>query len=141
MSTLTAEADVAEPHDDHGHPPDSEYWKVGLFLAILTGLEVSTYWWPHSWHKFAAVTLIIMMTIKFGTVAAYFMHLKFDSPTLRRLFLMGLIGAVALYVAVLTSLTFWHDSGNAEFVDPPHAKPLPPTPTEPPPSIPAAGGH
>ena len=143
MTTTTAPSStVPDPDEvDHGHPSDATYWKVGGFLAALTFLEVSTYWWPEEWHKGAAVALIVMMVIKFATVAAYFMHLKNDALILRRLFVMGLIVAAAVYAATLTTFVFWSDSGVHLFNDPPRAKPLPPPPTEVPASIPAAGGH
>jgi cytochrome c oxidase subunit 4 len=141
MSAVTTEPTSHRHDEGHGHPSDLTYWKVGLFLAVLTGLEVSTYWWPHAWHKGAAVALIILMVIKFTTVVAYFMHLKFDAIILRRLFTTGLVVAVAVYMIALTSMTFWVDSGVPPFNDPPRAKPLPPVPTEVPASIPAGEGH
>ena len=90
------------------------------------------WWW---------IPMIIMMIVKFSTVAAYFMHLKNDARVLRRLFVTGIIVAAAVYGATLTAFTFWSHSGVPEFNDPPRAKPLPPPPTEPPPSIPASEGH
>jgi len=138
--TSAPHAEDADP-EDHGHPADSTYWKVALFLVIVTALEVSTYFWPHSCHKGAAIALIIMMFIKFGTVAAYFMHLKNDAVILRRLFLTGLVLACTVYLIMLSTFTFWQESGVTGFDDPPRAKPLPPVPTEVPASIPASGGH
>ena len=38
-----------------------------------------------------------MMIIKFATVAGYFMHLKYDNPIFRRVFIFGLILAVIVY--------------------------------------------
>ena len=94
MSASTHEVHVTDHTEvDHGHPADSTYWKVGAFLFVVTALEVSTYWWPSDWHRGAAVALIIMMIVKFSTVAAYFMHLKNDARVLRRLFVTGIIVA------------------------------------------------
>jgi hypothetical protein len=42
--------------------------------------------------------------VNFGNVEAFFMHLKFDRPLFRSLFLVGVIGAVPLFIVVL--LTF-----------------------------------
>jgi caa(3)-type oxidase subunit IV len=143
---MTTVSHAAAPHAedvdpaDHGHPADATYWKVALFLVVVTALEVSTYFWPEEWRKGAAVALVIMMFIKFGTVAAYFMHLKNDAVTLRRMFITGLALACAVYLITLTSFTFWQESGVEGFNDPPRAKPLPPTPTEVPASIPSGGG-
>ena len=49
-------------------------------------------------------TLLVLGAIKFGMVVALFMHLKFDKPLYRGFFLIGLVGAIAMFVVVL--LTF-----------------------------------
>ncbi len=132
---------VAETHDDlpgeqppvpeghHAHPDDKTYWIVAGVLAALTLLEVSTYWWPEEWHKATFWLLMIMMTIKFGLVALYFMHLKFDPKILKRAFFFGLSLALAVYLVMLSTFVFWHDSGNIDetFPDPPRDVQAPPT--------------
>src|SRR4051794_2806290 len=101
MTAVAEHTTTAEHGDDegHDHPSDLTYVKVGALLAVLTALEVSTYWWPTRFHKATAVLLIVMMIIKFGTVAGYFMHLKFDSKVLRNVFVSGLVLAVGVYLA------------------------------------------
>jgi caa(3)-type oxidase subunit IV len=137
--TAVAEPSTGSETPHHEHPGTALYWKVGALLAALTALEVSTYWWPEG--PLTATVLIILMIIKFTTVAGYFMHLKFDSKVLRSVFLGGVILATGIYLAALSSFTYWHDSGIPEWVNPPRAKPLPPPPTEPPPVVTGAGGH
>ena len=51
--------------------------------------------------------LITLMTIKFLTVVAYFMHLKFDAPILRKAFYAGLILALLVYLVALSTFHFW----------------------------------
>jgi len=46
--------------------------------------------------------------LKFGVVVAYFMHLRFDSPIFRRLFIGGLTLAVVVYTLVLFMFGFYH---------------------------------
>jgi cytochrome c oxidase subunit 4 len=86
MSTTTEHADHADhehaAHDAHdatefAHKPDSYYIKVALILAVITGLETSTYWVDFG--PFFLPALLIMMAIKFVMVASLFMHLKFDN--------------------------------------------------------------
>ena len=48
-------------------------------------------------------TLLGLAAVKFALVVMWFMHLKFDSPTYARFFLMGLAGAATLYLVVLIS--------------------------------------
>lgn len=146
MAAVTTSEAHGSAHDDHGHASDLMYWKVFGLLFALTALEVSTYWWPESWHKVTHSLLIVMMVIKFATVALYFMHLKGDKPVLGRLFTAGLFIAVAVYIGALGSLTFFHDSGNAVqgvtgFDDPPQHRKSPPPPTDPPPIIRPTTGH
>jgi cytochrome c oxidase subunit 4 len=43
------------------------------------------------------------MAIKFVMVALHFMHLKFDSKVLTRVFYSGLLLAVTVYVAALST--------------------------------------
>jgi hypothetical protein len=48
-----------------------------------------------------------MMILKFAIVCAYFMHLKYDNPLFRRIFVFGLVLAVAVYCIALTAMDFW----------------------------------
>jgi hypothetical protein len=54
-------------------------------------------------------------------VALYFMHLKFDSPMLKRIFYSGMVLAIAVYAIALSAMNFWTDSGVNQFNDPPPA--------------------
>ena len=47
---------------------------------------------------------MVLALIKFAMVAAYFMHLKFDSPLLRRLFITGIVLAGVVYTVALVTL-------------------------------------
>jgi len=103
-----------EDHDTHheAHPNrDKQYVVIALILAALTALEVSTYVWPELFggkgSLASTLLLLFLMAIKFWTVAAFFMHLKFDKKTLTVVFYSGLILAVLVYMAVLTAFRFW----------------------------------
>jgi cytochrome c oxidase subunit 4 len=88
------------------HPSDGQYALIALALAVMTAIEVGIYY-LHSDHL-TIVVLLILMVIKFSVVVGFFMHLRFDSPVLRRLFLMGLILAVTVYSIVLFILGIFH---------------------------------
>lgn len=127
MSAAVTELDDDSPvnpgeHHTHG-PTDAQYFKVFFLLVALTALEVSTYWWDDIFNadtkKIAVPVLIALMVIKFFLVALYFMHLKYDSPLLKRTFYVGMIVAIFVYVVALTVMNFWSDSGTTEFNDPP----------------------
>ncbi len=111
MSTETsqtiAEAEGHEAaHDDgHGHASDTLYIQIALGLAFLTGLEVA---WPYFTDgvleddgPILMIPLLVVMAIKFWIIGAFFMHLKFDSKILTRVFYAGLVLAVGVYVAAL----------------------------------------
>ena len=113
MSTDTEIEHTGEPvvahatHDaEHAHPTDLTYIKVGAVLFVLTGIEVATY---ALGMKGAAllITLMPLMIVKFWIVAAFFMHLKFDSKLFRRFFITGIVLAIAVYMIVLLTLHFF----------------------------------
>ena len=97
--------DMADPREarapHHEHPSAKEYIRIGVILAVLTALEVATYYVDVG--GALVPTLIGLSVVKFVLVVMWFMHLKFDSPTYARFFLMGLAGATTLYLIVLIS--------------------------------------
>lgn len=102
-----ADAHGADAHADH--PSDGLYVRVALILAALTALEVATYFLDFG--PLFLPTLIVLMTIKFLTVVAYFMHLKFDAPILRKAFYAGLITALFVYLIALSTFHIWGGAG------------------------------
>ena len=114
MATETATAPPADEHDEHddphaaheaSHPSDLLYVKVFVFLLVVTGIEVGLYYVDMS-SKALIALLMPLMVVKFAGVVWYFMHLKFDSRTFSRLFVAGLILAVAVYAIALSTLGF-----------------------------------
>jgi cytochrome c oxidase subunit 4 len=90
----------------HAHPPDSVYVLIAFGLAVLTAIEVGLYYLKASTQT--AVVLLVLMALKFGIVVAFFMHLRFDSPVLRRLFVGGLTLAVSVYLILLLMFGILH---------------------------------
>lgn len=112
MTATTAEHDTHDAddhaHEDHGLS-DWGYVKVALLLAVLTGLEVATYFVDTGALEVPA--LLVLMVVKFAIVVAYFMHLKFDNSLFTKLFVTGLILALLVYGVTLTTFVFWADPG------------------------------
>jgi cytochrome c oxidase subunit 4 len=111
MSTVIQETDTPEEHV-HTHPSDLQYVKIAAVLAVVTGLEVSTYFWKTIFGSSPStmalvVTLFPMMIFKFFMVTGYFMHLRYDHPLFRRVFVGGLVLAVVVYCIALTTFEFW----------------------------------
>ena len=108
MSTATDTEATAEDHDGHDHPSDWAYVKIALVLAVVTALEVSTYFSSVvDWGDALVPSLLIMMVLKFYLVAMWFMHLKFDNPLFKKMFVGGLILATAVYIVTLAAFEFF----------------------------------
>jgi cytochrome c oxidase subunit 4 len=117
MDTETAEPVPPSVLDgaSKAYPREREYVITALVLAAITAVEVMTYYVPEFpvWHwsdtnDFGIITvLMLLMAVKFFIVAYVFMHLKFDKPLLTRVFYAGVILAVGVYVAVLTTFNLW----------------------------------
>jgi cytochrome c oxidase subunit 4 len=84
------------------HPSTREYVRIAIILAVVTGAEVAIYYvdWVHE-RGLLIPMLFLFSLVKFALVVLWFMHLKFDSRTYSRFFLMGFAGAVTLYLIVL----------------------------------------
>lgn len=109
MSTTThdAGASTAEYTGPAFTAHDLMYLKIAVMLAVLTGIEVALSY--SSLHKASlALPLLALAAIKFIVVAGFFMHLKFDTPILRRLFIGGAVLAGFCYTAVLYLFGHFH---------------------------------
>jgi cytochrome c oxidase subunit 4 len=90
----------------HAHPSDLQYVGVAGVLAVLTGIEVAVYYLKST--NITIGVLLVLMVTKFAMVVAFFMHLRFDSKVLRRLFLGGLTLAVSVYVVFFFMFGVFH---------------------------------
>lgn len=105
----TPELEAAPGHEaaahgaEHNHPSPAKYVGIAILLAIITGLEVALYY-IHMPSALLVIFLMALAFLKFTMVAAFFMHLKFDSPMLRRVFITGIILAGVVYTVALLTL-------------------------------------
>ena len=97
----TAPSAIREEPELVAHPGPAEYVRVAVALAIATAVEVGLYYITALPHPLYATLLIFFMGIKFSLVVLWFMHLRFDSRIFRRLFVLGLLLAVTVYLIVL----------------------------------------
>jgi cytochrome c oxidase subunit IV len=115
MSTGTTHIDYTDPVTGEYNGPafdehDKRYLRVAAILGVLTAVEIVM-----SYVKFfegkgglLAAVLMSMGAVKFVIVAGEFMHLKFDKPIVKRLFVVGAILACFCYTAVLTAMGALH---------------------------------
>jgi cytochrome c oxidase subunit 4 len=85
------------------HPPPKQYVQVAIALAAVTAVEVGLYYTDLGGYWLVAI-LMVLAVVKFAMVAAYFMHLKFDSILLRRFFVTGIILAICVFTVYLLTL-------------------------------------
>jgi cytochrome c oxidase subunit IV len=103
----TMPASHVEAHG-HQHPTDRQYVVIALILGVITAAEVSTYFMKDPSTTLLVAMLFPMMIAKFAIVCGYFMHLRFDNPLFRRVFVFGLLLAVVVYAAIMmTTMEFW----------------------------------
>lgn len=98
-----ATTNVHKAASDHDHPGPWRYVQIAVFLAVITALEVALYYIKMP-DALLVLLLFVFSALKFYLVVRYFMHLKFDAPIYRKLFLIGITLAFAVYTVVL--LTF-----------------------------------
>jgi cytochrome c oxidase subunit 4 len=89
---------------EHGaHPTDAQYMKIAGVLAVITAVEVAVSY-IKGLGDTSAPLLIALAAVKFFLVGSWFMHLRFDNPVLRRLFVTGIILAICVYIIVFLLL-------------------------------------
>jgi cytochrome c oxidase subunit 4 len=100
--TATMPAGTAPPPGGRvvRHPSPKEYIRIALILGVITTAEVAIYYMDIS-RSLLIPALFTFSALKFGLVVLWFMHLRFDSRTYSRFFVMGLAGAVTLFMIVL----------------------------------------
>jgi cytochrome c oxidase subunit 4 len=104
---MDAHSTAGERHD---HPTPGTYAKIGLFLFVLTALEVGLYEGTYgdkagslgaSLEPFFVPLLLLLSAVKFALVAMYYMHLKNDSKLFSGVFVFPLIIAAVVIVALI----------------------------------------
>lgn len=82
------------------HPSPREYVRIAIVLGVVTAAEVAIYY-VEALEDVLIPLLFLFAVVKFALVVLWFMHLRFDSRTYARFFLMGLAGAITLFLVLL----------------------------------------
>jgi cytochrome c oxidase subunit IV len=93
--------------EHHDHPSDGKYIQIALILGAITAVEVAASYIDIG--KVFVPLLVVCMVAKFAIVAAWFMHLRFDNSLFTRVFVSGIVLAIGVYIAFLTSLNIFSD--------------------------------
>jgi cytochrome c oxidase subunit 4 len=101
--------DGAATVDHKAHPTWSTYWKVAIVLTLITAVEVWIYYIPAFVASRGFVpTLLVLSAVKFITVVAFYMHLKYDHRLFRVLFTGPLIIAATTMVGLMFLFGVFH---------------------------------
>jgi cytochrome c oxidase subunit IV len=84
-----------------GHATVKTYVNVAIVLAIITAVEVATLYIPGIPGSLLVISLLVMSAVKFFLVVGFFMHLRYDHPIMRALFVGPLIIAIGIILAVM----------------------------------------
>ena len=108
---MTAHEEHPAPHGDappgeHAHPGAKEYLAIATVLTVLTAIEVAVFYIP-SMKPIMVPTLLSLSTIKFALVAMFYMHLKFDHRLFSWLFVVPMVIAALVIVALLKLFGHW----------------------------------
>ena len=84
----------------HAHPTTRTYWLIALFLAVATAIEIAI---PYIevLDPVRAPLLIGFGAVKFVTVAAGFMHLRYDLKGYRYVFGIAVVVAILMFIVML----------------------------------------
>jgi cytochrome c oxidase subunit IV len=95
---------AALPEQQHGLTP-RQYILIGLALTVITVIELGV-----SYSGIGSLMipiLIVLSAVKFAVVVAYFMHLRFESGLMTRVFVGSFTLAALILIALL--VIFWAD--------------------------------
>ena len=84
-----------------GHATVRTYVNVAIALAIITAVEVASLYIPGIPNPVLVISLLAMSVIKFFLVVGFFMHLRYDHPILRALFVGPLTIAILIILAIM----------------------------------------
>ena len=89
-----------------GHPTPGTYFKVALILSAITAIEVGVFYIT-AIGKGIIPVLAVLSIAKFGLVAMFYMHPKFDHKLFTTLFVSGLALAMTVVLALITLFQFF----------------------------------
>jgi heme/copper-type cytochrome/quinol oxidase subunit 4 len=87
--------------EEHTHPGPRVYVTIATILTILTAVEVALFYLEDTVGRtILVVSLLALMVVKFAIVVGWYMHLTFDHPYFRYIFVGGLMVATSIVTAL-----------------------------------------
>lgn len=105
----------ADQEDVRGLSAVEKYSITAVLLAIVTTIEVLVLYPPlvHAADPFKVALLVVLGTLKFVVVVAFFMHLWNDSPLFTGIFGLGMILGVGTLVSLVALMDYYPKPANA----------------------------
>jgi len=85
---------------EHAHPGAKEYVGIAVVLTVITAIEVAVFYVP-ALHFALVPILLTLSALKFGLVVMFYMHLKFDHRLFSWLFVVPMLIAIAVILALM----------------------------------------
>src|SRR5262245_8657179 len=85
---------------EHAHRGAREYLGIAMVLTGITAVEVAVFYIP-AMRPMIVPTLLTLSAVKFALVAMFYMHLKFDHRIFSWLFVVPMIIAAFVILALL----------------------------------------
>src|SRR5512140_1002761 len=90
----------------HAHPGAKEYLGIAAILTVITAIEVAVFYIP-TMKVVLVPVLLTLSALKFTLVAMFYMHLKFDSRLFSWLFVVPMIIAILVILALMRLFGVW----------------------------------
>ena len=87
-------------HQEHRHPGAKEYLAIAVILTVITAFEVAIFYVPQM-KPVLVPSLLTLSALKFTLVAMFYMHLKFDHRLFAWLFVIPMMLAAAVILALM----------------------------------------
>ncbi|MGH7724575.1 MAG: cytochrome C oxidase subunit IV family protein [Candidatus Eiseniibacteriota bacterium] len=84
----------------HAHPTAKKYLGIAIVLTVITVIEVAVFYIP-SLKPVLVPVLLSLSAVKFALVAMFYMHLKFDPPLYSWVFVVPMVFAAAIILALM----------------------------------------
>ena len=94
------------PAEGHGHPGARQYLGIAIVLTLITAFEVAIFYVP-AMKPMLVPTLLSLSALKFALVAMFYMHLKFDHRLFSWLFVVPMVIATFVILALMKLFGRW----------------------------------
>ena len=85
---------------EHAHPGGKEYLAIAVVLTVITAIEVAIFYIP-AMKPVLVPSLLTLSALKFALVAMFYMHLKFDHRLFSWLFVVPMLLAGLVILALM----------------------------------------